>query len=226
MPFAKYRLEGRALELELKGDTGYGISMQKPDGTWMWVQGAEARQIRLCLRARVKELKPDMEAHGLICGGALELAAHGGKLHSIDLKVRCRARGEEALVQVKWTRQDQSVQMAKGREDLPHLEEICENGRWERNRHEITASLVGVLVVGPDAWQCELKSCNGSWSASYSSIDEAPEPPSRSGARTPGRSNWAPWRGDAPPGSALWPSGGPGSSGSRAPARKRPASAL
>ena len=132
MPFfAKARLEGRALEHELAKQRGLAIRMF--DGVaneWVLVQGAEAREIRLEMRARAKELTAALAAEGLLVQAADRPVVVGGVRKSVDLRVWSTADGAEALVEVKWSRGLLSQALLKAEESLPWLKQACGEGRW------------------------------------------------------------------------------------------------
>ena len=161
--FSQPRLEGRALEHAVANDSGHRIRMASDrTGSFEWVGGEEAREIRLRMAGRVVELRQEMEAQGLHIKDADCPVRVSQVQRSIDVRLWSSAHQANAVVEVKWTRRALDVAMTWGRKSLPMLRQACAGGRWVRSRREVCASVVGVLVVKPSTWSCILYNAKGS----------------------------------------------------------------
>jgi len=204
MSYSKARLEGRALEHTLAGDRCVGIRMKDSSGRWHLVNTPQSREIRREMKSRVESLLAELIEQGFTKLSADSPARLGGdhlEPQSVDLVLRGDALEETALLEVKWTRQSMRVAHNQGVLKLPVLKQCCIGGRWLRSRKEIKAKLYGVLVVGPSRWQMELTKTGTVWKRQYPIWDPEPR------KRKPRPSGWAAYRGNARPGSSLWPSG-------------------
>ena len=120
---------------------------------------------------------------------------------SVDVRAWMRDWSTEVLLEVKWTRKCFSVARAEGKKKIQDLKRACSSGRWLQANGKpgkaIKATAVGVLVVGPESWDCEVQSAIGTGKPSF---------PSKAGhvprKRRSGVSNWEKWRGDAAAGTA------------------------
>ena len=121
-------------------------------GSFEWVGGEEAKEIRLRMRMRVAELRQQMQAHGLHIMGADCPVRVSQVQWSIDLRLWNSAHPANAVVEVKWTRKALDVATIGGRKSLPMLRQACAGDTWVRSRKEVCAFVVGVLVVKPSTW--------------------------------------------------------------------------
>ena len=177
--FSKARLEGRALEHALAGDGGKRIRMKDPkSGSFEWIGGAEAAEIRRYMDTRLGGLREEMQKEGLHIQRADCPVTIGREARSVDLCLWSSPHGGNALVEVKWTRRQMGVAMAWGSASLPMLKRACKEGVWMRGGKGVKASVVGVLVVRPQDWCCKLSPASGSTSVQF---------PSDEGQRTPRR---------------------------------------
>ena len=218
MTFTQERLEGRALEHELKGDGGSYVRMyDKQASKWVNVKSEAAKAARDYMKGRCEKLVEDLLQRGfLISPGSADLpvtlhkddANEHGKQISVDVFLWCQARGEHALVEVKWGRKQNFKKVRESaRTSLPKLKAASERGRWSRSDRRISAPLVGALAVTPRTWALELQSVEGSWTSVHKAEDPLPQS-SAGSSKASGASGWVKWRKGAAPGDKpLWPSG-------------------
>ena len=127
--FSKPRLEGRALEHALAGDGGSSVRMyDKPKEKWVTVTTDVAKEARRYMKERAEELVEDWTQRDLfVCRADLpvtlcqdDMETHGKQI-SVDILMWSRARGEHALIEVKWGRQDFKGVRERARKFLPKL---------------------------------------------------------------------------------------------------------
>jgi hypothetical protein len=206
--FSKPRLEGRALEQALAGSKRRGVRMfNSRTQEWALVTDSRALCAVALMKQRAASLKADMAKAGLYIQGADRAARVGDGNISVDVRAWMTEWSTEALLEVKWTRQSFSEARAEAKKKIPVLKEACTIGRWlqadGKPGKTIKAAAVGVLLVGPRAWDCSVHSIVGSKTATFGPTLL------QSGwkKKSSGVSNWESWRGSAAPGSSKWPSG-------------------
>ena len=223
--FSKPRLEGRALEHAIAGQSGNYCRMLTDAGEVVLVRSEEAKAARQYMRTRYREVESELAGRGFACQGGDKAAVLAVRDKdalslpkreiSVDLCGWSKQMSRYALVEVKWTRLSLQKSVEKARSSIPKLKAACLRGTWA-SRNPISAGCVGILVVTPTRWRLELQEASGPARALFASSDEPPPMPQPSRKRKSGVSNWVKWRGDAAPGEVLkWPSGKSGS------ARKR-----
>jgi hypothetical protein len=226
--FARARLEGRALEDAFSGKRKRGGVRMYDDrqATWVTVTTEVAQLAEAAMRLRAKAVRAELASVGLLVQAADQFATVDGDRFSIDLRCWHQERQGQALLEVKWSRQSLAVALKSGKLKLPVFRRASTTGRWVRSDGKsggrIKASLVGVLAVGPDGWECLLEAASGRWTQSLTAqqAQAAPEKKRKSGA-----SGWAAWRAGSSPGDPRWPSGPSGKSNWRRCGGKRPDSA-
>lgn len=215
--FSVARLEGRALEHAIAGNSGCHVRMLDKRKRPVLIRSEEAKAARKYMRARYSTLQADLLKRGCSCRGGdrvVKLAQSdakrlGQEQVSVDLLLLCGYG--YALVEAKWSRRSLQGSLDFGMKCLPKLRAATQ-GRWS-SRRAVTAKLVGVLAVSPSAWTLTLISIASTWATTLSSSDVLEE--QRERKRKSGVSNWKAWRGAAVPGDERWPSGKPGRSGRR-----------
>jgi len=157
------RKEGRGLEHELAGDSGFALRMKKANGKFDVVRGALAKEIRKYMRGRVAKLIVELQAQGLhMRVGAADCPLKlGEETRSVDARLWSGHHNEDALVEVKWTRRSLDTAHAWGWKSVPWLKQACRKGIWQRGRKAVKAGAVGVLVVRPGDLRCTLISAVG-----------------------------------------------------------------
>ncbi len=95
------------------------------------------------------------------------------------------------------------------------MRQACDCGRWVVTSGEVgkpvKAAAIGAVALGPTAWKAEFQCRQGSWKLHLPSEAVVEERAAVQKKRRQGKSGWEAFRGDALPGSALWPSGRSGS---------------
>jgi hypothetical protein len=203
MQFSKPRLEGRALEHALSDSRSRGIRMRDGDA-WHVIVTRQALDIKREMKVRVVTLLAELEEQGFTKVRAEVLVRPGGQyedLKSIDLILRSRGLNEDCLIEVKWTRRSMDVAVSSGMRSYPFLQQCIMTGRWISSRRAVAATIYGTLVVTPSAWKLEIRRHGTAWKREYPQADAVPR------ARRSGHSGWLAYRGNAPPGSSLWPHG-------------------
>ena len=211
MMFSKPRLEGRALEHALSGSRSHGIRMCSPQGTWQVLATNSARVIKREMKARAKILLHELDEQGFSKVGADAPVRPRGtfdRLKSIDLILRSRALKEDALIEVKWTptRRNMRNALHQAMANYPALQQACKTGRWFKSKKPVAAHIYGCLVVTPSSWKLELRRVGTVWKREYPQ-EAAAIAAAAARANRSGPCGWYAYRGDAPPGSSLWPSG-------------------
>ena len=214
MEFSRARLEGRALEHAIAGNSGSHIRMLSDDGCVVIVRSEQAAAATVYMKERYTQLKAQLSEKGILCQGgdkvvrlseedAAEVSLRIAEL-SVDLVVWCQTLQASVLVEVKWSRANFSNAVERGIVDLPKLKAACFNGRWKLSRKMVTAKYYGLLTVSPGQWALLIHCSANTWSASLDSSS----PPAPTRIRSSGASNWVAWRGDVAPGARpWWPSG-------------------
>ena len=170
--FSKPRLEGRALEQALAGSKRRGVRMlNSRTQEWALVTDSRALGAVALMKQRAASLKADMAKAGLSIQGADRAARVGDGDISVDVRAWVTEWSTEALLEVKWTRQSFSEARAEAKNKIPVLKEACASGRWLQANGKpgkpIKAAAVGVLLVGPRAWDCSIHSIVGSKTATF-----------------------------------------------------------
>ena len=104
--YSKSRLEGRALEHAVSGDSCHSIRMKDDStGVWEYVKGNEAKVIRIAMKKRAQEVLEGLRTLGVHWRrGEAVLRLEDGQERSVDMTVFHADLGEFALVEVKWSR--------------------------------------------------------------------------------------------------------------------------
>ena len=160
------------MEHALAGDGGKRIRMKDPEtGSFEWVGGAAACDIRQFMGTRVGHLREEMRQQGLHIQRADCPVQIGDESRSVDVCLWSSPHGGNALVEVKWTRGGMDSTLAWGSTFLPMLGRACKKGIWIRGGKQVKASVVGVLVVRPNDWCCTLSDVSGARSMQFPSVE-------------------------------------------------------
>jgi hypothetical protein len=155
--FSKARLEGRALEHGLAKHKHSFIRMKGRDGSWRKVEGPEVKEIRKFMDLRTTAVLHELSMQGVHFRGAdRPVRLSDGSEKSVDFYGVYGSQQQGLLLEVKWTRENFSRAMTFGRQSLGWLRQAVKTGSWQLGRKPVNARVIGVLVVGPTTWECEV----------------------------------------------------------------------